>query len=225
MDVRKVSRIKVSRAFGMATCLGPPEAEEDIVYANDIQNILMISTPSENNAVAYSEMTKIPEGETLHQVSVYVTPSGDTCKWVVRGIDPQLFDDRLVELFVHGRNPKVLGVRRIKKTPTVIVLFSIIKVPNYVICGPTMIRCTLYRRQIDPCRICGKLGHHTLRCLPDADGQNMLELRNFVASDEPYLRTEMLYLSRGTRDDRPGVQKQVPGPPRQEKKTPMQGSQ
>ncbi|KAH7968804.1 hypothetical protein HPB52_011435 [Rhipicephalus sanguineus] len=94
------------------------------------------------NAEAYAKVKQIRVGETLHEVSTYVTPPGDTCRGVVRGIDPELSDDRLGELFVHARNPKVLGVRRIKQTPTVIVLFDGMKVPNYVMCGTNMIRCT-----------------------------------------------------------------------------------
>ncbi|KAL1482047.1 hypothetical protein MTO96_015132 [Rhipicephalus appendiculatus] len=158
LDVRKVSRIKVTQALVMAACLGPPQAEEDIVCANDIQNIFVISTPHARNAEAYAKVKQVRVGETLHEVSTYVTPPGDTCRGVVRGIDPELSDDRLGELFVHARNPKVLGVRRIKQTPTVIVLFDGMKVPNYVMCGTNMIRCTLYRRQIDACRTCGKPG-------------------------------------------------------------------
>ncbi|KAL1468808.1 hypothetical protein MTO96_041242 [Rhipicephalus appendiculatus] len=164
LDVRKVSRIKVTQALVMAACLGPPQAEEDIVCANDIQNIFVISTPHARNAEAYAKVKQVRVGETLHEVSTYVTPPGDTCRGVVRGIDPELSDDRLGELFVHARNPKVLGVRRIKQTPTVIVLFDGMKVPNYVMCGTNMIRCTLYRRQIDACRTCGKLGHRSDVC-------------------------------------------------------------
>ncbi|KAH7977169.1 hypothetical protein HPB51_026980 [Rhipicephalus microplus] len=83
-----------------------------------------VCKPHARNAEAYAKVKQIRVGETLHEVSNYVTPPGDTCRGVVRGIDPELSDDRLGELFVHARNPKVLGVRRIKKTPTVIVLFD-----------------------------------------------------------------------------------------------------
>ncbi|KAH8008611.1 hypothetical protein HPB51_000087 [Rhipicephalus microplus] len=38
------------------------------------------------------------------------------------------------------------------------------KVPNYVMCGTNLIRCTLYRGQIDACRTCGKLGHRSDVC-------------------------------------------------------------
>ncbi|KAH7961202.1 hypothetical protein HPB52_005399 [Rhipicephalus sanguineus] len=164
MGVRKVTRIKVTQALVTAACLSPPQAEENIVCANEMQNIFVISTPHVRHAEAYAKMKRIRVGETLHEVSTYVTPPGDTCRGVVRGIDPELSDDRLGELFVHARTPKVLGVRRIKQTPTVIVLFDGMKVPNYVMCGTNMIRCTLYRRQIDACRTSGKLRHRLDVC-------------------------------------------------------------
>ncbi|KAL1468700.1 hypothetical protein MTO96_041305 [Rhipicephalus appendiculatus] len=80
LDVRKVSRIKVTQALVMAACLGPPQAEEDIVCANDIQNIFVISTPHARNAEAYAKVKQVRVGETLHEVSTYVTPPGDTCR-------------------------------------------------------------------------------------------------------------------------------------------------
>ncbi|KAL1478624.1 hypothetical protein MTO96_016060 [Rhipicephalus appendiculatus] len=91
-------------------------------------------------------------------------PSGHTCRGVVRGIDPEVSDDQLGELFMHARNPKVLGICSIKKMPTVLVLFDGMKAPKYVMCGMTMIRCTLYLRQIDACRTCGKLGYRSDVC-------------------------------------------------------------
>ncbi|KAH7943583.1 hypothetical protein HPB52_009249 [Rhipicephalus sanguineus] len=59
---------------------------------------------------------------------------GWTC--VVRGIDADLPEAALQSLFVTPKNPMVLGVRRIKESTTVIVLFNGMKVPNYVRCGP-----------------------------------------------------------------------------------------
>ncbi|KAL1481849.1 hypothetical protein MTO96_034153 [Rhipicephalus appendiculatus] len=91
VDVRKVSRIKVSQGLVMAACLGLPQAEEDIVCANEMQNIFVISTPHARNAEAYAKVKQIRVGETLHEDSTYVTPPGDTCREVVRGIDPELY--------------------------------------------------------------------------------------------------------------------------------------
>ncbi|KAH8036825.1 hypothetical protein HPB51_006094 [Rhipicephalus microplus] len=57
-----------------------------------------------------------------------------------------------------------MEVHRIKETTTVVVLFSGLKVPNYVMCGSSMLRCTLYRRQTDICYECGALGHRANVC-------------------------------------------------------------
>ncbi|KAH7967988.1 hypothetical protein HPB52_005085 [Rhipicephalus sanguineus] len=117
-----------------------------------------------NKVVAASRLPRLPKD---HYRVVERPKGGMDVRNVSRikrsfsGIDIKLSDDRLGELFVHAINPKVLGVWRIEQTPTVIVLLDGMKVPNYVMCGMNMIRCTLYRRQIDACRTCGKLGHRS----------------------------------------------------------------
>lgn len=67
-------------------------------------------------------------------------------------------------MIVNQRNPKALEAKRIKTTTTVVVLFDGMKVPNYVMCGVSMLRCTLYRRQTDMCYGCGGLGHRADVC-------------------------------------------------------------
>ncbi|KAL1424739.1 hypothetical protein MTO96_019884 [Rhipicephalus appendiculatus] len=68
-------------------------------------------------------------GKIVIGVAAYVAASDNTCKGVIRGINLDLSDTELTELIVNRRNPGALGVRRIKKTPTVIVLFDGQKVP------------------------------------------------------------------------------------------------
>ncbi|KAL1445018.1 hypothetical protein MTO96_045255 [Rhipicephalus appendiculatus] len=72
-------------------------------------------------------------------------------------------------MIVQPRNPKALEVKRIKDTTTIIVLFDGLKVPNYVMCGASMLRCTLYRRQADVRYACGRLGHRTDVCAAPAN--------------------------------------------------------
>ncbi|KAH7946603.1 hypothetical protein HPB52_001847 [Rhipicephalus sanguineus] len=164
LDVRKCSQLKVTQAILMAARLPPAAAEEDIVCANAMQNIFVISTPSEWNANAYSTVQEIILADKRHPITAYITPPGNTCRGVVRGIDADLPEAALQSLFVTPKNPMVLGVRRIKESTTVIVLFNGMKVPNYVRCGPNMVRCTLYKRQIDTCRNCGRVGHRQDVC-------------------------------------------------------------
>ncbi|KAH8008789.1 hypothetical protein HPB51_005574 [Rhipicephalus microplus] len=143
----------------MAARLPPAAAEEDIVCANAMQNIFVIRTPSESNANAYCKVQKIFLADKKHSISAYIIPPGNTCRGVVRGIDTDLAEAALQSLFVAPRNPMVLGVIRIKETPTVIVVLNGVKVPNHVHCGANMLRCTLYKRQIDTCRNCSRIGH------------------------------------------------------------------
>ncbi|KAL1480754.1 hypothetical protein MTO96_050777 [Rhipicephalus appendiculatus] len=72
--------------------------------------------------------------------------------------------EELRRLLIQPRNPNVLEVRRIKNSTTVVILFEGLRVPNYVMCGPSMIKCTLYRRQTDVCYACGRLGHRADVC-------------------------------------------------------------
>ncbi|KAH7976426.1 hypothetical protein HPB52_013777 [Rhipicephalus sanguineus] len=73
-------------------------------------------------------------------------------------------------MIVNRRHPDALGVRRIKKTPTVIVLFDGQKVPQHVLCDGVRYPCSLYRRQVDVCYACGDLGHRSDVC-PKGDDQ------------------------------------------------------
>ncbi|KAL1466839.1 hypothetical protein MTO96_042476, partial [Rhipicephalus appendiculatus] len=102
--------------------------------------------------------------ERLYRVAVYPAPPDDTCKGVIRGIDIDVNDNQLRELIVTKRNPSALEVKRIKNTMTVTILSQGMQVPNYVYCGASIVRCTLFRRHTEVCYNCGILGHRTDVC-------------------------------------------------------------
>ncbi|KAH7948049.1 hypothetical protein HPB52_018043 [Rhipicephalus sanguineus] len=78
----------------------------------------------------------------------------NTSKGVIRDIDPTLDQDELTRLIVQPRNPTV---------------------PEYVKCGPSLVKCSLYRRQTDICYACGRLGHRA-DVLPISGGRDMPRL-------------------------------------------------
>ncbi|KAL1477762.1 hypothetical protein MTO96_017053 [Rhipicephalus appendiculatus] len=159
MDVRRISQIKVTQALAMAAQLAPAETGEDIVCANVVLNIFVVSTPTEKNARAYARVEALLVGTTRYEVNSYLGAPDNTCKGIVRGVDLDFDHSQLRDMIVQPRNPKALEVKRIKDITTIIVLFDGLKVPNYVMCGASMLRCTLYRRQTDVCYACGRLGH------------------------------------------------------------------
>ncbi|KAH7946882.1 hypothetical protein HPB52_005644 [Rhipicephalus sanguineus] len=121
----------------------PTAAEEDIACTNDTQNIFVISTPSLQRAEARLCTTN---------------------RSVVRGVDADLPDSELQRLFVSSHNSTLMGVRRIKDTTTIILLLDGLKVLNYVRCSMLLVRCMLYKRQINTCRNCGRVGHRQDVC-------------------------------------------------------------
>lgn len=164
LDVRRISQIKVTQALAMAAQLAPAETEGDIVCPNVVQNIFVVSTPTERNARAYAKVEALLIGSARYEVNSYLAAPDNTCKGIVRGVDLDFDHNQLRDMIVQPRNPKALEVKRIKDTTTIVVLFDGLKVPNYVMCGASMFRCTLYRRQTDICYACGRLGHRADVC-------------------------------------------------------------
>ncbi|KAL1436897.1 hypothetical protein MTO96_049289 [Rhipicephalus appendiculatus] len=65
---------------------------------------------------------------------------------------------------VNARNPLALATKRIGTTTTVVIAFDGPSVPYQVRYGATLIPCSLYRKQIDICYHCGRLGHRMDVC-------------------------------------------------------------
>ncbi|KAH7979292.1 hypothetical protein HPB49_008970 [Dermacentor silvarum] len=134
------------------------------VSAVNTRTSSVVSTPQETNALAYCTVQEIILTKQRHPLATYLTPPGHSCRGAIRGVDVDFTDADLQRMLRTPRNPTVLGTRRIKNTTTVVILFDGLKVPNYVYCRPIMYRCTLYKRQIDTCRNCGRVGHRQDVC-------------------------------------------------------------
>ncbi|KAH7986546.1 hypothetical protein HPB52_024880 [Rhipicephalus sanguineus] len=170
LDIKKTGHFKIAQALIAAAGLTSGEVEEDVICPNMIQNIMVASTPSERNAKAYNTVASLIIDNVTYEVNAYMAAPNNTSKGVIRDIDPTLDQDELTRLIVQPRNPTVIGARRIKSTSSVIVLFDGLKVPEYVKCGPSLVKCSLYRRQTDICYACGRLGHRADVCPSPEDG-------------------------------------------------------
>ncbi|KAH8031305.1 hypothetical protein HPB51_015461 [Rhipicephalus microplus] len=164
LDVRRCNKLKFLQALLLAARLPPTAAQEDIVCTSDTKNIFVISTPNLQTTKAYAKVRGIVLMEREHPASTYVAASGTTSRGIVREVGADLPDSELQRLFVSSHNPTLKGVRRIKDTTTILLLFDRLKVPHYVCCGMLLLRCTLYKRQIDTCRNCGRVGHRQDLC-------------------------------------------------------------
>ncbi|KAG0414183.1 hypothetical protein HPB47_008659, partial [Ixodes persulcatus] len=149
---KNVNQVKIARALVTAAGHSFTNAAEDIICPNAMQNILVVSTPT------YEGVEAISIGSANYEVSSYLAAPDNTCKGIIRNIDLEFDLDQLRSLIVQPRNPKALEARRIKNSTTVVILFDGLKLQNYVMCGLSMLRCTLYRRQTEVCYACVRLG-------------------------------------------------------------------
>ncbi|KAH7949281.1 hypothetical protein HPB49_007035 [Dermacentor silvarum] len=112
----------------------------------------------------YLQMRQLRINDQLHEVSVYETAPNLTTNAIIRAIplvdDPKTIDGKIVNL----RNPTALTAKRIGKSTTIIIAFDGLKVRTLIRSGETLLRCTLYRKQIDICHQCGRLGHRMDAC-------------------------------------------------------------
>lgn len=164
LDIVKTGPTTVAAAILAAAKITSEESAADTICPNMQQNIMVISTPNEDNATRYAKVQDICIQGKLYEVSAYRTAPHDTVKGVIRGIPVDASAEELDRNIVNERNPLAVGAKRIGSTTAVIVAFHGSKVPNTVRYGVTLIPCHLYRKQIDVCQQCGRVGHRKDVC-------------------------------------------------------------
>ncbi|KAH6936791.1 hypothetical protein HPB50_022306 [Hyalomma asiaticum] len=164
LDIAKTGPTVVADAILLAASLRQEDQDTDTICPNLQQNIIVASTPKRANADKYVRIKQIKVMEHTYNISAYEAAPHTTCKGVIRGVPlldgPSTIDSKIV----NERNPLALAAKRIGTTTTVIVAFDGLKVPNFVRYGPTLVRCSLYRKQVDICYACGRLGHRADVC-------------------------------------------------------------
>lgn len=164
LDLTRASAPTVTAAILAAAGITSQDSMEDTICPNPPQNIVVVSTSKRANADRYTKIKQIYIQGKLHEVNAYETAPHNTTKGVIRGIPVEEGPRELDEKIVNSRNPLALAAKRIGNTSTVIVAFDGFKVPNYVRYGATLVPCSLYRKQIDVCYQCGRLGHRKDVC-------------------------------------------------------------
>ncbi|KAH8037175.1 hypothetical protein HPB51_008857 [Rhipicephalus microplus] len=122
------------------------------------QNVLTISTSSEQIAAALGQITKITVHATTYDITSYGIAPDNSCKGVVNGIGHEITpDDFLTEVEVPGY--EVLTCRRLGNSGAMVLTFCGKRVPFFVNAYGQALRCYLYKRTIPHCRKCNKTGH------------------------------------------------------------------
>lgn len=164
LHIAKIGSPVVTAAILQAAKLTDEESLEDTVCPNTQQNIVVVSTPHSDHADRYARISSIQVNGVTHEVNAYETAAEHTTKGVIRGIPLTETPQQIHNKIVTARNPTALAAKRIASTTTVIIAFDGPDVPFQVRYGSTLLPCSLYRKQIDICYQCGRLGHRMDVC-------------------------------------------------------------
>lgn len=231
LDISKIGAATVADAILAAAGLSQDELSQDTLCPNLQQNIMVASTPRRENADRYGRIKQILISGKAHELCAYETAPHSTCKGVIRGIplqdNPATIDGKIV----NQKNPLALAAKRIAQTGTVIIAFDGHRVPNFVRYGTLLMKCSLYRKQVDVCHACGRLGHRADVCptpsdvvcrgcgLPNPDEQHQCTPKckicggpHLTAGKECAHRFKTPYIVRRRRFERARQQEQLPTP-------------
>lgn len=164
LNVGEVSRFEISRAIVAAANVSGEKVNQDVICPNKQQNIVVVSTPKRENADRYSAVKSLTINGMAHEVSAYETAPNGTVKGVIKGVPLTDTIQEINDYIVQEYNQSAMQANRIGKTTTVVIAFEGDKVPNYIRYGNLLVECSLYRKKIDMCYRCGRLGHRMDVC-------------------------------------------------------------
>ncbi|KAK8774895.1 hypothetical protein V5799_010572 [Amblyomma americanum] len=149
LNIAKIGAAAVADAITVVGCIDEVKREADTICPNYQQNIVVVSTPEEENATKYVRIKELCIAGDMHAAAAYRAAPHETCKGIIRNVPLSEGPEALSRKIVNPRNPLALAAKRIKESGTVIFAFEGYKVPNYVRYGNALVRCTFYRKQID----------------------------------------------------------------------------
>ncbi|KAH9374820.1 hypothetical protein HPB48_000339 [Haemaphysalis longicornis] len=164
LNVARTEAKRLMLAIFKAAGTTMQESSQDTICTNATQNVIIVSTPSDDRAKRYVQIKQLQIGNAEYETFAYVSAPDGTVKGIIRGIDTSESYQDLQANIVNAANPLALEAHRIGNTSTVIVAFDGSKVPNSVKYGAMIVKCSLYRQHHEFCRCCGKLGHRADVC-------------------------------------------------------------
>ncbi|KAL1421035.1 hypothetical protein MTO96_023557 [Rhipicephalus appendiculatus] len=137
-----------------AAVIGREAARKDSICLNVKQNVVVLSTPSEDRAKRYGAISKLCIGNKEFEVNAFQAAPENTSKGLIRNISKDESPADIVNNLVTQRNSGVLHAKCMGTTDNIIVLFDGFHVPRHIYYGPMLVRCSLYRKHIGVCYEC-----------------------------------------------------------------------
>ncbi|KAH6927378.1 hypothetical protein HPB50_002456 [Hyalomma asiaticum] len=162
LNLRATCGASLEEAIRRAANIGKDELVT--ICPNYTQNIVVVSAPEETTATKLAKIRTVKIGMAEYEVSAYVSAPEQMAKGIIRNIPLDYTQEQLIHALVTTRNPSLAFAKRLGSTTTVILLYEGYKVPTWAYFNSVMVRVSLYRKQVDFCRECGRLGHRSDVC-------------------------------------------------------------
>ncbi|KAH6922517.1 hypothetical protein HPB50_015257 [Hyalomma asiaticum] len=104
-----------------AAGIGKEAAEEDSICINIKQNVVVLSTPSEDRAIRYGAICKLRIGDREFEANAYRAAPENTSKGLIKNISKTETQADIVSNLVTLRNPGVLHAKRMGTTDNIVV--------------------------------------------------------------------------------------------------------
>ncbi|KAH7943449.1 hypothetical protein HPB52_008600 [Rhipicephalus sanguineus] len=161
---------RIGDSIRNAAGLTQEETRGDIFRVNERQNIIVVSTPSEERARRYCAICKLRMGDKEYEASAYAAAPENTTKGIIRGIPDEDSPDDIERHLVNEHNPTLLHAKRMGKTANAIVVFEGSVVPHYIYYNGTEHRCVLYKKQVKDAEVvAAMIQRKTTNANPDVD--------------------------------------------------------
>ncbi|KAG0436196.1 hypothetical protein HPB47_018084, partial [Ixodes persulcatus] len=132
------------------------EREVQMIHIDHIEKERLIC-----QAMVFALRKKI--GARTYSSTTYVTAPDNSAKGVIHSI-PSYDSPADIERSLERNTPRVLQARRLGEMASVLIVFEGKSVPYYINYRNTTYRCLLYRRKIEVCENCYKVGHRKDIC-------------------------------------------------------------
>ncbi|KAH8022736.1 hypothetical protein HPB51_002989 [Rhipicephalus microplus] len=132
--------------------------------SNVLRKIAVVCPESDDNVCKILALKNIRVHGKEHEVAVYAATEGKYVERVTRNVERDVGVAELARLVVNQGNRMVRGVKRIKDTTCVVILFDEEDVPSYIRVGQAIVRCNLYKKQIEVCGKCACGGQRADVC-------------------------------------------------------------
>lgn len=119
LKIARTDATAIMAAVVAAAQISKEESRLDTVCLTPTQNIIVVSTSSQERAMKHKRMKELIVGDTTHVVCTYRAAPEETAKGVIRWVDITPTDEEINENVVNDLNPTALQAHRIGMTSAV----------------------------------------------------------------------------------------------------------